>query len=1019
MNTRLQTYATAATEAALLVTLLGMPTLLHYYGFRVFELPKSALSVAMGLLAAVLLLIAAAESGSGVPRGLWRHPLVLAALLSGLATGLATLLGDQPRQSFWGTLERGGGFIQALSALAFFTGAAWLGRDPRRRERILASLVAGSAAPAVYALTQALQLQVVPGRVENVDRAFGTLANPIFLAAYLMLILPLTVQRILRAARRASFAAFAGWSLLLLLQLAALASSDSRGPVLGLAAGGLMVLLALSLRPGRAWLGYSSLGLLVAGLVFIVLFNQPGSPLEPLRDLPVIGRFGEISVLTGDSSGARLRIWRSSNRLLREEPGRLIVGHGPEQFKTALLPHGEIYLAGFGQRDRLVDRAHNVLLDKLVTEGLPGGLALLLTFGAALWTAAVAAGLARTRGQRRALALCLAGASAMGALAFFVQRPLPLLGAAPAIFAGALSLFGLVAGLGLFLLGRLVLGARGRGRDGHHAADGEVDAAAGGGMAQPEPTGSADLEGAAGTTAAAGLDLAFLAVFTAATVEAAFGIQVVTLQMLIWLLAGLLLARRLGPLPTAVETASRAARRRRRGGADAEAESEASLTIGWTPGSAGYGLVVAAWLSAIVYALWIYGAPVLAHTRLVLLLMLLAAAAAALLAAADAGEGVLTTFIVALLGLGLYLALRQTVLALSDDASMLWTASLLWWMGLALVAGFSLRRPLAEGAPGWRGAVGMVYPLLLVPAVAILLLASIRPVRGDVYFQSANATFEAALASDDSQLLLDAEALYQLAVEQSPDEATYPLLMAQHFTRLGSLSGADIEAAALAFDRAQGYIERAELLEPDMPYHKVNRGHLQLVFAQMLSAQQPEQARAIAANAALPLQDAFDIVPYDPAIVADLATARWLEGRTEEALALLEYSRDQLDAGSALTLRLLGQIYYDLERLDEAEAAFESALGTRLNQQERLGILVALGEIARERGQLDRAIARYEEVLRAGGGDWSLLFNLGLLYRDSGQVEAARAAWTQALQAAPPEAQEQVQGALQSLDAQP
>lgn len=985
MKTRLQAYAAGAIEASILMALLLVPIIINYYGFQIFARPKGALLVALGLLVASLGIVAAAEGGLGGLRSLLRRPLVAAALLTGLATLLATATSSQRQLSIWGSGERTAGLIQALALLAFFAGAAWIGRAPARRERILACMVAASVPVALYALTQALRLEVVPGRVESLTRAFGSLSNPIFLAAYMMLLLPLGLQRMQRAAREGAFLRLVGWGLVTLLQLAAMVASDSRGPFLGLAAAGLVALLALALRPGRRWLGFATLGLLVAGLAFLVVFNQPGSALAPLRELPVLGRFGEISTVAGDSSGARLRIWRSTRRLLVAEPARLLSGHGPETLKYALLPYGETYMAGYGQRSRLVDRAHDVLLDKLVMEGLPGALALLFLFGAWLQAAAVAAGLAPEPADRRRLAGLLAGGTGLGALGFLVGWRLPLFGEPLSVFAGALTLLGLVGGLLAYLVWRLLTG---------------------GGVAS---------EAADDDAASAGLGLAFLALGAAAVVEAAFGIQVVETQLLIWILAGLLLALGLGRLP-AVETAGRPAalRRQRRGETDDD-EAALTLSIGWSPRSVGYGLLLGAQLGAIDYSLHIFGATPLAHTWLVLLLLLVGALLAGLLAAADAGEGLFTAALVALVVLALFLGLRALTLALYPDASLLWGMSLAWFLILALAAGSWLREPLT-GAPGWRGPAGLVYPLLAVPGVALLVLAALNPVRADIYFQSALATFDAALARDDSQLLLDADTLYGRAARLNPREDGYPLLMAERYTQLGSLSGADLEGAATAFGRAQSLIEQAELLDPDMPFHKVNRGHLQLVFAQMLMAQQPEQARTVAANAALPLQEAFDAVPYDPAVAGELALARWLGGQPEQALPLLEYSRDTLDPDSPLTLRLLGQVYYDLERLDEAEAAFEKALGSsRLTAQERLSIQISLGEIARERGRLPEAIGYYEQVLAAGGGDWSLLYNLGLMYRDNGDTAKAREAWTQTLQAAPLDAYDQVQAALESL----
>lgn len=65
----------------------------------------------------------------------------------------------------------------------------------------MAALIGGSVPVAAYALTQALGLVAVPGIVESKARVFGTLSNPIFLAAYLMLLVPLTVARLAAAVR--------------------------------------------------------------------------------------------------------------------------------------------------------------------------------------------------------------------------------------------------------------------------------------------------------------------------------------------------------------------------------------------------------------------------------------------------------------------------------------------------------------------------------------------------------------------------------------------------------------------------------------------------------------------------------------------------------------------------------------------------------------------------------------------------------------------------------------------------
>ena len=106
------------------------------------------------------------------------------------------------------------------------------------------------------------------------------------------------------------------------------------------------------------------------------------------------------------------------------EPGRLATGHGPEALKYALLPYAGPNIAGRAQADRLADRSHNVLLDALVMTGVLGAVALLLFYGAWLFGALQALGLASARRDRLLLVGLLAVGTVAGALARLGRRSL-------------------------------------------------------------------------------------------------------------------------------------------------------------------------------------------------------------------------------------------------------------------------------------------------------------------------------------------------------------------------------------------------------------------------------------------------------------------------------------------------------------------------------------------------------------------------------------------------------------------
>ena len=989
---KLRAYGLALAESALLTAAWTVPLLLNHYGFRVADLPKSALLLGLAVLAGMGAFIARLEAGGGWRRSLG-SPVALAALATGGAAVLATLLAQQPRLSLVGSAERAMGLVGILALLTCFAAAMTLGRDRERAERLIVALCAGSAPVATYALTQGLGLMPVPGKVESASRVFGTLTNPIFLAAYLMLLVPLSLWLLGRARAERRSLATLGWGLLLLLQLAAMALTQSRGPILGLAAGLVALLLAAGISRGRRAWGWLALGLAVGGIGFLALLNQPNGPLEPLRQAPVIGRFGQLFDAERDSSSARLRIWRSARRLVAEEPGILLHGRGLESFKYAILPHGETYLAGLGQKDRLVDRAHNVLLDALTMSGLPGALALLALYLTWLFAAARLAGLVPGPAESRGLALSLGLGTLAGLSSWFIGPGT----VAPGVYAGALTLLGPVLGLGLWLLWRLLRPGAGR----------------------PDAAASA-------ASQSRGLGLALLAVGVAMVVEAAFGIQTIGTELVIWCLAGLLAAAAFGPRSLADDLSLPATviRRSRRAVPAVAGSGAEAVTISAQPAALAWGLSLGAALSVLVYALVLYQVPATRDTWLVLGLTVLAVLIWGGLGGAELELGGLAAVLVAILIAAAYVLLRFLVLSALQDASLLWLVTALWVLAIAGLAALWLR-PAASGDISRFGPAAMVlYPFLLVPGMALVFALGLLRVRADITFQSAVASFDAALASGSDQARVDAlfqaaNQLYDRAVALNRFEDTYPLLFGERYMALGAAAGGNLQAAALAFAKAQELVAEAERLDPQMPFHKVNRGRLQLLFAQTLQASSPQQAVNAAGNAELALQEAFAVVPYDPAVVNELATAKMMQGseaKLREALPLLEVSRDSLDAENPQTLRLLGQAYRELDRPADARAALAAALTFMPpNSLERPSILVAQAELAREEGKLSEAETLYRQALKGGTADWRLLFNFALILRETDQLAESAAAFQQAATLAPADAQAQIQTALQQV----
>ena len=936
-------------EALLLLAAAVIPLFVNYYGFRVFELGKGALLVGCGALAAALAIIALSEGGGeafGLLGRALRQPLGWAALLLGLATLVATLAAEVPALAFFGTPERQQGLLQVLATLALFAAAAVVGRSAGGRRRLVATLAAASVPVALYALTQSVGLMAVPGRMED-SRVFGTLSNPIFLGAYLMLLAPLVVARAVAALRGGRTVLASSWIVLFVLQLVALWLTASRGPILGLAAGLAVMALVGAIVAGRRGAAAGAIGAALAVVLLLGLLNWRGGPLAgAAADVPVLGRFTQISEVSSGSQVVRLRVWQATARLIASEPARLLTGHGPDSLRHALLPYGDTYLAGEAQADRLVDRSHSVPFDAITMTGLLGLLGQLALWGAWLFTAVVLLGLAPGGGDRRLLAGALVlGPVLLGGGAWFVRPEL----------SGALLALGLLVGLGLYLLAALA-SAR-------------------------EPA-EVDL-----------LALALLAAGTAAVAEGAFGIRTVVTETVAWILAGLLLARALGDRAT-VTTVGRgvtAGARRGRGGrggaTDAADESKPFLSAH----GAGVGLVLGLAGSTVLYTLWLYGVPRLRDTSAILILLLLGVAAAAALVAADTDLGVWGTLLVALLVPALYSVLRALVLAGAGVAgpAALFAVTVLWLFALALLAGWLLAPSAEHGAPPAAGPQAIVYPLLGAAAVAAIWLWTVNPVRGDIAFQQALVNFQLAARGGGDAAYNQAVAGFEQATKLQTRDDGYYLRWGQFYTEQAELVP-DLQQAMGVYGQAQDLLAAAEAINPKLATHTFNRGHLQLLFAQRLAATGQGDVAGLAAQAEITLDQAFKDMNYEPQVANELALAKLLQGKVDDAIRLLEFSRSQLDPRNVQTYELLARAYEAAGRTEEAEAALVEATELGGGEQNP-ATLLQRADLARQEGDLETAITFYEQAVANLGAntDWKVLFNLGLLYRDNNEVDKA------------------------------
>lgn len=498
--------------AVVAATLLVTPLFFNPRTDRVFEPDKLAWVIALAILAATTLIARAMERPAGArwPRALRGAPAV-AAVGTLLVLAVGTLFSLSPSASLWGSYRRGLGLLSGVALVLIFAAAAHVAEDPLARDRLRRALLLPAAPAGIYALLQRFGIDTIPwsqyGDSANL-RAFASLGNAIFLGAWLAMVAPLAATGLAeawqaqRAGRPGATRRLVGHAAVLILAVAGLLASGSRGPVLGLLAGlGALALwwVAASGRPRR--LALVLLAALAAPLGLVAL-GRAGAP--------GLGRFAGLLAAGSRTARQRLLAWDALADAAAADPLRALVGHGPETVTIFLPPFAAAELTRLTPT-QVFDRSHNVVWEWWVAGGLLG-----IVFWLGVQLAAFGAGY-RALGWLRNRSDA-AGMSAAGLGGAAVLAALGALWAGPGAAVALLSL-GLAAGLVLWGAWRAMAAAR---------ADGSATSAAEHGRRAP----------AAASLLAAGL----LAGLCAHLVEGTLGLPTAPAEVFAWVSLALLAA---------------------------------------------------------------------------------------------------------------------------------------------------------------------------------------------------------------------------------------------------------------------------------------------------------------------------------------------------------------------------------------------------------------------------------------------------------------------------------------------
>jgi oligosaccharide repeat unit polymerase len=307
-----------------------------------------------------------------------RSPVLFAFGAFFIAVVLATLFGADPHHSFWSNYERMEGLITYIHVFLLFLIAGSVFVNDREWRTVFLVSVGVSILVSFYGLFEKTGIVAPGGSVAGTagaGRIFSTLGNPIYLAVYILIHFFLLGYL---ASKTKELWARVGYGLIGIFELYIFVATGTRGAVLGLIAGILIMLMLVALLGRNTKIRWGAFALVGVALVGVfALYNLREASF--VRSSPLLQRLTDFDV-TSSTASSRFTVWKMGWESFKERP---ILGWGPENF---IVPFSKNYIPDFYGNEPWFDRTHNMYLEWLVDTGIVGFGTYLILFGAVFYT---------------------------------------------------------------------------------------------------------------------------------------------------------------------------------------------------------------------------------------------------------------------------------------------------------------------------------------------------------------------------------------------------------------------------------------------------------------------------------------------------------------------------------------------------------------------------------------------------------------------------------------------------------
>jgi O-antigen ligase/tetratricopeptide (TPR) repeat protein len=304
--------------------------------------------------------------------------IVLSILTFTFIVGIADLSGVNPYNSFWSNYERMEGYITILHLAIYFLIIRSVLQTRKDWLLFFNIILAVSFIVSLFALSLPTTTEGTQFWMEYGTRIYGTIGNPTFLAAYMLLTIFIGFITFLNTKKKYLKAYYI---ILILLNSAVIYLTATRGAILSGFIGLIIICVFYISDIGKKqkWKPVNAV-IIVAFIVCLAtvatLTIASNKNYSFKRDITLF-RFS--SMLSDYSVRARLTSWKMAWNGIKEKP---FLGWGQENFVGIYM----VNLIPFKGQQVWADRAHNIVIEWLINAGILGLSSYISILGSAVYT---------------------------------------------------------------------------------------------------------------------------------------------------------------------------------------------------------------------------------------------------------------------------------------------------------------------------------------------------------------------------------------------------------------------------------------------------------------------------------------------------------------------------------------------------------------------------------------------------------------------------------------------------------